>query len=359
MTGLDAERDVIVEIATLVTDDELEHRRPRAPTSSCTRTPRRWRPWTPSCATCTPSPACCRSSSASTISLEEAGAQTLAFIKEHVPDPRTVPLCGNSIGTDRRFLVRVPARDRGLAPLPLRRRVHHQGAGPALVPRRARRAPRRRRAATGPSTTSGPRWTSCATTASTSSGPLAVQDRRVPVIPLTAAPVRVVRCQGPRGATRAAPTTGDLVGHATPATTLMGSKPAAGHARALASCACRSAAASTIRAWHLGTQPSAGHPDVHRRAGYHRPPTASRTSPSSPKSEGSHPKAVGITRRPFCFLRSPTRLDPRTTPQTGGTAMYAAAIIEELEPDSPGTGLSFRPPRPGGPTPAATTAPAR
>ena len=29
---------------------------------------------------------------------------TLAFIKEHVPEPRTVPLCGNSIGTDRRFL---------------------------------------------------------------------------------------------------------------------------------------------------------------------------------------------------------------------------------------------------------------
>ena len=41
---------------------------------------------------------------ASTISLEEAGAQTLEFIKQHVPEPVTVPLCGNSIGTDRRFL---------------------------------------------------------------------------------------------------------------------------------------------------------------------------------------------------------------------------------------------------------------
>jgi len=40
----------------------------------------------------------------STVTLEEAGAQTLAFIKEHVTDARTVPLCGNSIGTDRRFL---------------------------------------------------------------------------------------------------------------------------------------------------------------------------------------------------------------------------------------------------------------
>ncbi len=36
--------------------------------------------------------------------LEEAGAATLAFIREHVPQARTVPLCGNSIGMDRRFL---------------------------------------------------------------------------------------------------------------------------------------------------------------------------------------------------------------------------------------------------------------
>ena len=41
---------------------------------------------------------------ASTVSLEDAGAATLAFIREHVLEPRTVPLCGNSIGTDRRFL---------------------------------------------------------------------------------------------------------------------------------------------------------------------------------------------------------------------------------------------------------------
>jgi oligoribonuclease len=41
---------------------------------------------------------------ASTVTLEDAGAATLAFIREHVLEPRTVPLCGNSIGTDRRFL---------------------------------------------------------------------------------------------------------------------------------------------------------------------------------------------------------------------------------------------------------------
>src|SRR3546814_9216305 len=42
----------------------------------------------------------------STVSLEEASRATLEFIKAHVPEPRTVPLCGNSIGTDRRFLAR-------------------------------------------------------------------------------------------------------------------------------------------------------------------------------------------------------------------------------------------------------------
>ena len=40
----------------------------------------------------------------STTTLDEAGAATLDFIRQHAPEPRTVPLCGNSIGTDRRFL---------------------------------------------------------------------------------------------------------------------------------------------------------------------------------------------------------------------------------------------------------------
>jgi oligoribonuclease len=41
---------------------------------------------------------------ASTVTLDDAGAATLEFIKAHVPDSRKVPLCGNSIGMDRRFL---------------------------------------------------------------------------------------------------------------------------------------------------------------------------------------------------------------------------------------------------------------
>ena len=43
---------------------------------------------------------------ASTLTLAEAEQQLLAYIKRFVPDRRTAPLCGNSIGTDRGFLAR-------------------------------------------------------------------------------------------------------------------------------------------------------------------------------------------------------------------------------------------------------------
>jgi oligoribonuclease len=48
----------------------------------------------------------------STISVPEAEEAVLAYIKEFVPNPRTAPLCGNSIATDRGFLARdMPALD--------------------------------------------------------------------------------------------------------------------------------------------------------------------------------------------------------------------------------------------------------
>jgi oligoribonuclease len=40
------------------------------------------------------------------VSLEEAQAQVLAYINEHVPEGQKPPMCGNSIGTDRAFIVR-------------------------------------------------------------------------------------------------------------------------------------------------------------------------------------------------------------------------------------------------------------
>jgi len=109
MTGLDPARHVIVEIATIVTDDDLEvvaegpdlvvHQPAEALAAmdDVVRTMHTASGLLPAI-------------ESSTVSLEEAGAATMDFIKAHVPEARTVPLCGNSIGTDRRFLaVYLPA----------------------------------------------------------------------------------------------------------------------------------------------------------------------------------------------------------------------------------------------------------
>ncbi|SFK98141.1 oligoribonuclease [Geodermatophilus ruber] len=49
---------------------------------------------------------------ASTLTVAEAEQRLLAYIKRFVPERRTAPLCGNSIGTDRGFLARdMPALD--------------------------------------------------------------------------------------------------------------------------------------------------------------------------------------------------------------------------------------------------------
>jgi len=43
---------------------------------------------------------------ASTVTLAEAEEMVMAYVMEHVKEPRTAPLCGNSIATDRGFLAR-------------------------------------------------------------------------------------------------------------------------------------------------------------------------------------------------------------------------------------------------------------
>ncbi len=43
---------------------------------------------------------------ASTISLAQAEEAVLAYVRQYAPEPRTAPLCGNSIATDRGFLAR-------------------------------------------------------------------------------------------------------------------------------------------------------------------------------------------------------------------------------------------------------------
>jgi oligoribonuclease len=105
MTGLEPDRHVIVEIATLVTDDDLNVvaegpdlviHQPDAALAEMGEVVVEMHTKS----------GLLDAIRASTITLERAGAETLAFLAEHIPEARTVPLCGNSIGTDRRFLAR-------------------------------------------------------------------------------------------------------------------------------------------------------------------------------------------------------------------------------------------------------------
>lgn len=103
MTGLDPARHTIVEIATLITDDDLEivaegpdlviaadaaalDAMDDVVRSMHTRS------------------GLLQAIEQSEITLEQAGKATLEFLRQHITREGTVPLCGNSIGTDRRFL---------------------------------------------------------------------------------------------------------------------------------------------------------------------------------------------------------------------------------------------------------------
>ena len=103
MTGLDPDRHVIVEIATLITDNELEMVA-EGPDLVVTAPPDALAAMEDVVRNMHTRSGLLAAIGSSTITLEEAGAATLAFLKEHIAEPRTVPLCGNSIGTDRRFL---------------------------------------------------------------------------------------------------------------------------------------------------------------------------------------------------------------------------------------------------------------
>ncbi|MCY4664499.1 MAG: oligoribonuclease [Acidimicrobiaceae bacterium] len=105
MTGLDAEFHSIVEIAALITDDDLEIvaigpdlviHQPDEALAGMDDTVR----------TMHTASGLLEQVRSSTVSLADAGATVLAFLQDHIDEPRTVPLCGNSIGTDRRFLAR-------------------------------------------------------------------------------------------------------------------------------------------------------------------------------------------------------------------------------------------------------------
>jgi oligoribonuclease len=103
MTGLDHTRDQIVEIATIITDDELRTVA-EGPDLVIHADEAVLAAMEPVVVEMHTKSGLLDAIRASTVTLESAGAATFDFIRAHVTDPRTVPLCGNSIGTDRRFL---------------------------------------------------------------------------------------------------------------------------------------------------------------------------------------------------------------------------------------------------------------
>jgi oligoribonuclease len=104
MTGLDPERERIIEMATLITDSDLNiiAEGPELVIHQPDSLLDAMDDWNKEHHGASGLIARVK---ASTISEADAEAQTLEFLKQYV-GPRAVPLCGNSIGQDRRFLVK-------------------------------------------------------------------------------------------------------------------------------------------------------------------------------------------------------------------------------------------------------------
>jgi oligoribonuclease len=104
MTGLDLTNDALVEIACIVTDGELNAldegldvviKPPAEAVDGMSEVVREMHTTSGLLAQLPDG-----------ISLAEAQELVLAYIRQHVPESRKVPLCGNSIATDRSFLAR-------------------------------------------------------------------------------------------------------------------------------------------------------------------------------------------------------------------------------------------------------------
>ncbi|MGD1012889.1 MAG: oligoribonuclease [Acidimicrobiales bacterium] len=103
MTGLEPQRHVIVEIATVVTDDQLNIVA-EGPDLVIHATPEQLEQMGDYVTEMHARSGLLDAVRASTVSVADAEAQTLEFLKSHIDEEGSVPLCGNSIGTDRRFL---------------------------------------------------------------------------------------------------------------------------------------------------------------------------------------------------------------------------------------------------------------
>jgi oligoribonuclease len=105
MTGLDLGADLLIEVAALVTDSELNVLGEGvdvvigASEQEMARMPEVVREMHASSGLTD-------EVLASDVTLQEAERRVLAYVQQWVPEPNKAPLCGNSIGTDRGFLTR-------------------------------------------------------------------------------------------------------------------------------------------------------------------------------------------------------------------------------------------------------------
>ena len=104
MTGLSLEHDALIEVAALVTDYELNVlgdgidlviKPPAAALEQMSEVVTRMHT----------SSGLLEELDAG-LTMREAEEQVLAYVRQHVPEPRKAPLAGNTIGTDRMFLAR-------------------------------------------------------------------------------------------------------------------------------------------------------------------------------------------------------------------------------------------------------------
>jgi oligoribonuclease len=111
MTGLDLRRDALIEVAVVVTDADLTmlddglnvnvHANDTVLDAMI-----------PFVRDMHASSGLTDAVRASTVTLGDAEAQVLDYVRGHVPNAKSAPLCGNSIATDRGFLARdMPALD--------------------------------------------------------------------------------------------------------------------------------------------------------------------------------------------------------------------------------------------------------
>lgn len=104
MTGLEPEHDVIIEMATIVTDSDLNILA-TGPVIAVHQSDALLAGMDEWCTRTHGESGLTQRVRDSQISAVEAEAQTIAFLEQWVPKGKS-PICGNSIGQDRRFLCR-------------------------------------------------------------------------------------------------------------------------------------------------------------------------------------------------------------------------------------------------------------